>query len=176
MSLENLPRKSSANTQHALRTLAVAKYLTTLIRKAEAQAKAYLMEKELQPKDRRTVALEDGTDIGTVSMVQGRQGAPKIIDPVALAAWCDTHGVHHGGKVSVEFPEWFTGKANLEGLLNRFEGEIPDGLEIGADGNPYVMVRQSTAQALALRDSLSSASAQELLSDVAPLQIEGADK
>ena len=77
MSTPNLPRKSAANTQHALRVLAVGKYLTNLIRGAEAQAKAYLMEKELQPKDRRTVGLEDGTDIGTVSMVQGRRGAPR---------------------------------------------------------------------------------------------------
>ena len=172
MTSQMLPRKSAANTQHALRTLAVAKYLTSLIRKAESQAKAYLIEKELQPKDRRTVALDDGTDIGTVSMTQGRAGSPVVTDPVALAAWCDTHG----GKVSVAFPEWFTAKANLEGLLKRFEGEVPDGIDFTAPGSPYVMVRQSTDQAVALRDSLSTVSAQQLLSDVAPLQIEEAGK
>ena len=176
MSTPNLPRKSAANTQHALRVLAVGKYLTNLIRGAETQAKAYLMEKELHPKDRRTVALEDGTDIGTVSMVQGRRGAPRITDPIAFAAWCDEHDVHHGGRPSVVFPEWFTAKNNLEGLLSRFEGEIPDGLEIGADGNPYVMCRQSADQAVALRDSLNAATAQDLLAEVAPLQIEGASK
>lgn len=176
MTEKKLPRKSAANTQHALRVLAVGKYLTNLIRQAETQAKDYLFTKELAVKDRRTVTLEDGSDIGTVSMVQGRKGSPKIVDPIAFATWCDDNGIHHGGTPSVVFPEWFTAKANLEGLLARFEGEVPDGLELPADGRPYVMCRQSAAQAMTLRDSINNTSARDLLADVAPLQIEGETK
>lgn len=168
-----LPRKSAKNTTHALRILATGRYLTGLIRKAEAQAKAYLMEKELKPKDRRSVTLDDGADIGTVSLAQGRKPGPKVTDPIALAAWLDSRGISHGGKPSVQFPEWFTAKANLEALLERLGGELPDGLELPEEGAPYILVRQSTDQALTLRDSLATATAQDLLAEVAPLQIEG---
>ena len=171
-----LPRKSAKNTAHALRVLATGRYLTGLIRKAEAQAKEYLATKELQPKDRRSVTLEDGTDIGTVSLAQGRRPAPVITDPIAFAAWCDEKGIAHGGKPSVAFPKWFTAKANLEGLIEQFDGTIPDGIELPEDGQPYIIVRQSADQALALRDSLHTATAQDLLAEVAPLQIEGATK
>lgn len=169
-----LPRRSKAATQHALRILAVGKYLTTLIKQAETSAKEYLVEKELAVKDRRSVTLDDGTDIATVSLVQGRRPAPRITDPIALATWLDERGVHHGGKPSVQFPDWFTAKANLEGLLDRFDGELPDGLELPEEGHPYVMCRQSADQALALRDSLEGLGAPALLAEITPLQIEGA--
>ena len=176
MTPKNLPEQTPENTEAAMRALAISRYLSTLLRNAETQAKAYLAAYELRPKDRRTVALDDGSDIGTISMVQGRRGAPKITDPVALAAWLDERSVHHGGTLTMQFPDWFTHRQNLEGLLERFAGEIPDGLEIGEDGAPYVTCRQTGEQAETLRNSLGSVSARDLLSEVAPTQIGGAAK
>lgn len=168
-----LPRKSAKNTAHAMRILATAKFLKTLMQPAEKQAKAYLMEKELAPKDRRTVVGPDGSDIGTISLAQGRQPAPTITDPVALALWCDEHGIDHGAVVQPVFPAWFTTKANLEGLIQRGGGEVPDGLELAEPGEPYVLLRQSADQAMALRDSLTTA--REIIEFVTPLEIEGGD-
>lgn len=166
----NLPRKSGAATKHAMRVLATAKLLKSLMAPAEKQAKAYLEAKELSPKDRRTVTLDDGTDVGTISMVEGRSKAPVIIDAEALVKWCDEHGVEHGARWEPVFPAWFTAKANLDSLIERAGGEIPDGLALPEPGEPYVMIRQTTGQAMALADAFTSAKA--LIEAVTPLQIE----
>lgn len=171
MSDPKLPRKSGAATKHAMRVLATAKLLKSLMAPAEKQAKTYLEAKELSPKDRRTITLDDGTDVGTVSMVEGRTKAPIIVDAEALAKWCDKHGVEHAARWEPVFPEWFTAKANLEALIDGAGGEIPDGLAIPDQGKPYVMVRQTTGQAMALADAFTSAS--DLINAVTPLQIEG---
>lgn len=173
MTTPRLPRKSGANTTHAMRILATAKFLKTLMGPAERQAKAYLQEKELAVKDRRTITGTDGSDVGTISLVAGRQPAPTITDPVALQMWCDERGIHTGAEMRPVFPEWFTAKANLEALIAQAGGELPDGLEVPPPGEPYVLVRQSADQALALRDSLTSA--QELIDFVTPLELEAGD-
>ena len=172
---EKLPRKSAGNTAQAMRILATAKFLKTLMSPAERQAKAYLATKEMRVKDRRTVEGVDGSDIGTISMVAGRQGAPVIVDPVALQVWCDERGIHTGAEMRPVFPAWFTAKANLEALIAQAGGELPIGLEVPEAGEPYVMIRQSADQALALRDGLTTAA--QLIDFVTPLELEsGEDK
>lgn len=169
----NLPRASKKNTDHALRTLAVAKMLKDRIYAAEKQAKAYLATKVMAEKDRKTVTDDQGRDIATVSMTKPRQkpgtGGWVITDPIALQVWCDKHGERTGGKPSVVFPEWFEAPDELARLVAKYDGEIPDGLvEVPAEyGDPSITVRQTPAQADALLQNFGSATA--LLESVAPI-------
>lgn len=172
----NLPRASKKNTDHALRTLAVAKMLKDRIYAAEKQAKAYLATKVMAEKDRKTVTDSEGRDIATVSMTKPRQkpgtGAWTITDPIALQVWCDQHDEHTGGKPSVVFPEWFAAPDQLRRLVEKYDGEIPDGLvEVPAEfSDPSITVRQTATQADALLLNFDTATA--LLESVAPISEE----
>ncbi len=172
MSTQNLPRASKKNTELAKRNLAVAKLVKDRMSMVERQAKAYLT-KVLEPKDRTNATDPDGRDIATISMTAGRlkpgTGCYQVSDPIALAAWADAHHLIHGGKPSVEFPEWFTAAKNLEGMVLQHGGEIPDGLVWVPEecGDPTITVRQTPTQ----QDNLlaNDRSAAALLEDVAPM-------
>ena len=164
----------------ALRTLALAKLLKDQITRAEREAKA-LLEQTLDNGDRKTVTDFDGRDIGTVSRGKERKKPGTgltITDPIALAAWCDARDIDHGGKPSVEFPEWFTAPANLDSLIRMSGGEMPDGLEDTTeimDGT--VTVRQSTSQADTLMDNIDVSAAYVALRDaLAMKQIESGEQ
>lgn len=142
--------------EKALRTLILAKEMRTRIKRQEDWAKSLLSE-EMRPGDRRTVLTDGGDAIGKVTLSAAPQPAPRIVDPMALARWCEAHGINHGGVESVEFPEWFTSRGNLEGLIGQAGGEIPDGVEIPEAGAPRLVVpRASQAEQDAIRAALQS--------------------
>lgn len=168
----NLPRVSKKNTEHALRTLALAKLLKDQIYRAEKQAKAYLA-KTMKEKDRTSAFDDQGNDVATISMAKARQkpgtGQWAITDPIALQVWCDKHGEHTGGKPSMVFPEWFAAPAELARLVAKYDGEIPDGLvEVPAEfGEPSISVRQTPTQADALSRAIAPTPAAALIESLA---------
>lgn len=144
-----LPRASKKNTQTALRIVTIAKLVREQILATDKNARAYLTEKAMTSGDRLNVVDDEGRSIGTVSMSKPRvTGGWEITDPIALAKWCEKRGIHHGGKPSIEFPEWFEARANLEALVRQAGGEIPDGLaDTSTEGKPSLSVRMSEEQA-----------------------------
>lgn len=172
MTNQPLPRASKKNTELAKRNLAVAKLVKDRMNMVERQAKAYLT-KVLEPKDRTSATDPEGRDIATISMTSGRlkpgTGSYQVSDPIALAAWADAHHLIHGGRPSVEFPEWFVAPKNLESVVLQHGGEVPDGLTWVPEeyADPTITVRQTPAQ----QDNLlaNDRSAAALLEDVAPM-------
>lgn len=145
---DNIPRLSKKNTTGALRALAVIKLLKDELEDADKTARAYLTEKAMTPGDRLTITDDTGESIGTASMSKPRKrGGWTITDPEALAAWCDAHGIHHGGQRVIVFPKWFVEQQNLDALAHMMAGEIPDGLEdTTEEGAPTLSIRLTDEQ------------------------------
>lgn len=173
---ENLPRLSKTATARALRTLAVAKAIKDRILPAERAAKEYLASKAMEPKDRKSVLDDEGREVATVSLTAGRKkpgtGQWAVTDGIALAAWCDAHGIQHGGTPTVVFPEWFTAPANLDGIVRQHAGEVPEGLAWVDEetSDPSVVVRQTPSQQDNLLQNFQTTAA--LLDAVTPQQEE----
>ena len=150
-----LPRKSAANTETALRNLAVAKILIGRAKEIETQAKRYLSEKALSEGDKTHARLPKdapngmaGLEIATVSLTKQGAPSPKITDPDAFYEWAVMHApaIAEAAKMRPVFPEYITASKHLAMLIENHGGEIPDGVEMSAGRAPTVMVRMSEEQ------------------------------
>lgn len=122
--------------------LAALKAVKDALTKEEGSSKGALMD-DLDPGDRKQAALPDGTKVATVSVSQ-REAAFKVTDERAFLAWVK----EHRPTAIVEAVRESDQKSILEGIAT--SGEMPDGVELGEPGAPYVSVRQSAEQAEAL--------------------------
>jgi hypothetical protein len=122
--------------------LAALKAVKDHLTSEDALAKGELMD-DLDPGDRKTAALPDGTKVGTVTVSQ-RDAAFKVTDERAFVAWVK----EHRPTAIVEAVRESDQKDILERIPDT--GEIPDGVELGEPGAPYVSVRQSKDEAEAL--------------------------
>ena len=157
-----LPRKSAANTETALRNLAVAKILIGRAKEIETQAKRYLSEKALSEGDKTHARLPKdapngmaGLEIATVSLT--KQGAPSIAE---------------AAKMRPVFPEYITASKHLSMLIENHGGEIPDGVEMSAGRAPTVMVRMSEEQEQNLTTAIGALHDTVALLDGAVIDVE----
>lgn len=110
----------------------------------------------LDVKDRKSVVLADGTDVGTVTYTQGRTASAwKVTDPTALLGWARDH---QPDAVVEALAAWFTSPDNLSSLVQK-SGEVPDGVEfVESTGDPYITVRQTPEQKDATLAALTAGS------------------
>lgn len=163
---------------HALRLLAVEKLIKARMKAASDEARAELLG-EMNPKDRLSITTDTGLDIGTASKTlpdRKRGTGIKVTDPAAFSAWLDENDHDNPARqtVLIEFPEWFVGEKNLESIISRNGGELPDGVEDTTEpGEPYLTIRQTEAQANALAYALAET---PLIEIIRPLLTDGSEK
>lgn len=126
---------------------AVMKALGTIVKDVDDRVRRDVMT-VLDPGDRKSAVLPDGTKVGTVSVTEGRQGW-RVVDDRAFLEWVREHRPH----AIVEQVRDSDKRAILDGI--RKTGEVPDGVE-PTQGAPYVTVRQSDDQAAAVVDAWRS--------------------
>lgn len=145
--MTSVPAVCKETTDLALRRMAVVKLALDHLRAEEKALKTYLLE-AMNPGDRLTGIDDNNAPVVSVSMSKPRvTGGLVIVDPLAFAIWLDAKGEKHPGKPSVVFPEWFEGKDNLEIIMRKYDGELPDGVEdTTTERAPSLSVRQSDAQ------------------------------
>lgn len=124
--------------------LACLKAVKDRLTALDTETKAALMDGDLDPGDRKSAVLPDGTDVGTVSVAKGRAAKLKVVDERAFLAWVKKNRP----TAIVEAVR----SSDQDDLLAKAEesGELPDGVDLGDPGAPYVSVRQSKEQAEAL--------------------------
>lgn len=91
--------------------------------------------------------LEDGTEVATVSISKGKAAQWYVADERAFLRWVK----EHQPSAVVESVRPSDQQAILGAI--KTTGEVPDGVEIGNAGEPYVSVRQSAEQRAALVDA-----------------------
>ncbi|MBS6101016.1 MAG: hypothetical protein KH751_00150 [Actinomyces sp.] len=162
--------------EHAARVLAVIGAFKKQFAPFEKAARAVLDEL-YEPGESHEFKDNQGNPIVTISMTEARIPV-KVADPLALADWCDRHGIYHGGQLQIVFPPEFTKPANLLKLCQLFPDEFPDGLEVDntknkdgkAKGRASLRVNQTATQARATRANIDNALVQHVLQG-APGQI-----
>lgn len=176
-----LPRKSAANTETALRNLAVAKILVGRAKEIETQAKRYLSEKALSEGDKTHARLPKdapngmaGLEIATVSLT--KQGAPtfKLTDPSAFYEWTVEHApeIAASAEMLPVFPEYIKASKHLALVVEKHGGEIPDGVEMSEGRAPTVMVRMSESQEQNLMKAIGALQETVALLDGAVIDVE----
>lgn len=126
-------------TRDLIAALAAAHTAQTRLSTFVADAKQRL-KNEMNPGDRLSACLEDGTDIGTVSMTKGRDGRPYVADRDAFMRWVEEN--HPGEIVHSVRPSFETYVL----VTATHTGEFPPGVEPASFIAPYVQVRQSEQQ------------------------------
>ena len=169
----NLPRLSKANTDRALRDLALIKVLKDELRSLEKERRAYLQKKAMDPGDRKTVYSPGGRPIATISRAEIKEGALKVVDPDAFIKWLEAHEPamfeDMVKTVTVLDPDKVYPN-QLDAIYKRNGGEVPDGIDFGPVTGGTVSVRQTAKQVLNLLDEVQN------LADVAGLIEAGDDK
>lgn len=133
-------------TREAVVLLAVFKALSDRIKEQDRDVRADAADL-LDPGDRKSAVLEDGTDVGTVSMSKPKARV-TVTDDRAFLAWVQANAPSEIQSV--------VGEAYRKGLLARVEvtdegvvdpktGEIVDGLG-SKMGDPSISVRQTEDQ------------------------------
>lgn len=162
------PSTDNDPTTRALQTLALTKYLTGELKARENAARSVLAG-AMSPGDRRVVTAANGVEVATVSLTRPSEREQLVVtDPDALYLWAKEHECAPDGvRTTIVLPDWFTSEANLRALIDRAGGELPDGITIHTSTRkPTVMVRQSAAQALAIRDYQSVAALESELLEI----------
>lgn len=168
----NLPRLSKANTDRALRDLALIKVLKDELRSLEKERRDYLQQKAMEPGDRKIVYSPGGREIATISRSKKSAGALKVVDPDAFIKWLEAHEPamfeDMVKTVTVLDPDKVYPN-QLDAIYKRNGGEVPDGIDFGPETGGTVSVRQTAKQVLNLLDEVQN------LADVAGL-IEAGDE
>ena len=129
------------STQDLALRLATLKALSSAIDAEWETAKSDLLAEH----GRGTVyAALDGVEVGTASVTKGRAGTWHVSDDRAFLAWVKTHRP----SAIIEAVR----ASDQADILKRITstGEIPDGVEQGQDGSPYVSVKQTPEQTRAV--------------------------
>lgn len=144
---------------HALATIAVAKYLGKIIKDAEDDAKTWLLENEMEPNS-KLPAVVNGADIATVSRAKiTEQTDVKVTDPVAFGEWLEDNGYEVKWK---RVPaEYATAPTFVEQVLRALEttspGELPDGVTlVEKTSGGYISARQTEKQRENLEQHVST--------------------
>lgn len=127
--------------------LAAIKAAKTILDREETAAKAALLA-ELGPGDRKHARV-DGADCATVSVSAAEPGL-VVTDADAFLAWCRANAPE-----AVEERVRDVSKRAIFTAALR-SGDLPDGVELGPDRVPAVMVRMTAAQQDALMDAFQA--------------------
>ncbi len=169
----NLPRLSKANTDRALRDLALIKVLEDELKSLKKERRDYLQQKAMEPGDRKTVYSPGGREIATISRSKKSAGALKVVDPDAFIKWLEVHEPamfeDMVKTVTVLDPDKVYPN-QLDAIYKRNGGEVPDGIDFGPVTGGTVSVRQTAKQVLNLLEEVQG------LADVAGLIEAGDDK
>ncbi len=136
-------------TDHALRTLAVVKYLKSRLNKAEKTAKL-ILEDRMREGDRLTGYDPSGkNDIVTVTRPKPGRNRFAVVDETSFIKWLENHdpeiAEYHVVK-SLSRQSMFRKHDYLEGFLEKLGGEIPDGVGEGKASSSSPRVTQTRDQ------------------------------
>lgn len=143
--------------QRALQTLALAKWLkdsvADVITPLEKDAKQWLIENDMTPGTRLPAYVEDA-DVATISLTKGAtERGFAVTDEEAYGNWLEANGFTDVWEERVR--PHHTAASTLDALVERMEGELPDGLEYRVrERKPYITVRQTDTQAEALAEAV----------------------
>lgn len=150
---------------------ALGKFFEDRLKEARRILNAEVMD-ALDAGDRKGAVLDDGTDVGTVSVTKGRTSL-QITDSAAFMEWVRENSPHNlftpepVEQVRPAFTKaLIAGAKVIDGLIVDTEtGEVVPGLA-QKTGDPYVSVKISDDQLDAIYAALADGRLAELLADV----------
>jgi hypothetical protein len=107
-------------------------------------------EQEMKVGARAIAELPDGTKVGAVNRKKGAAGKAKVTDEAAFRAWVKL--LYPSEVVVTETVRSSFKESILKGVLT--SGELPDGVDIAADGKPQIAM-----------DPLPAGAAEAILAD-----------
>lgn len=127
--------------------------------------------------ERKVAELPDGQRIGAVTYAKGRAAGAHVVDEAKLTAWVEENHPTEVETVTRIRPAYLAKLladfGNTGGALNPKTGEFDDvpGIEVGVDGDAYLMVKPDRDAAVLVRAAVASGAldVRELL------QLEGGD-